>query len=495
MPSSSHRQILKSSALIGGSSVINIAIGIVRTKLLALLVGPTGVGLLGLYTSISDTARTLAGMGLASSGVRQIADAMGTGDQYRIARTVLTLRRLSIGLGILGALVLAALSLPLSRITFDTTSEAWSIAALGFIVALGVISGSQGALLQGLRRIREMATMNVLGGLAGLIFGLPFLFLWGQRGIVPYLIAGALASLVLSWWYARQVTISRVPMHWRDYLVESRSMLGFGLVLMSSGFMTMGIAYLTRVLIIRQLGMEAAGHYQAAWTLSSLYVGFILQAMGADFYPRLTAAARDHEACNRLVNEQAEISLFMATPGVVASIALAPWVIHLFYSPAFAPAGDVLRWQILGVFLRVISWPMGFILLAKGASRLFFISELTTNLLHLGLIWLLVGRFGLVGTGVAFFLMYVFYCVLTHGLARHLINFNWSFANLKWIGLSLMVVFSAFSASLFLKPVWGTSIGLLLALVSGFYCMRALVEVIGQERLPAPLRKFCTLFS
>ena len=45
-------QILKSSAIVGGSTVLNIGIGIVRTKILALLLGPGGFGLAGLYTSI-----------------------------------------------------------------------------------------------------------------------------------------------------------------------------------------------------------------------------------------------------------------------------------------------------------------------------------------------------------------------------------------------------------------------------------------------------------
>ncbi len=43
--SSSYRQVLKTSSIIGGSSAINILIGLVRTKALALLLGSVGVGL------------------------------------------------------------------------------------------------------------------------------------------------------------------------------------------------------------------------------------------------------------------------------------------------------------------------------------------------------------------------------------------------------------------------------------------------------------------
>ena len=54
---------------------------------------------------------------------------------------------------------------------------------------------------------------------------------------------------------------------------------------MASGFLTMGAAYAVRTMVLRIVGVEAAGFYQSAWALGGLYVGIILQAMGADFYP------------------------------------------------------------------------------------------------------------------------------------------------------------------------------------------------------------------
>ncbi|HMK22670.1 MAG TPA: oligosaccharide flippase family protein, partial [Terriglobales bacterium] len=100
----SYLQILKSSALIGGSQVANIAIGIVRTKAMALLLGPAGFGLFGLYGSIASLTQNLAGMGINSSGVRQIAEAAGTGDRTRIGQTTAVLRRTSVVLGLFGAI-------------------------------------------------------------------------------------------------------------------------------------------------------------------------------------------------------------------------------------------------------------------------------------------------------------------------------------------------------------------------------------------------------
>src|SRR5450432_1423810 len=123
-------QILKSSAMIGGSSVVNIGIGIIRTKAMALLLGPAGVGLMGLYGSILNLAESIASMGINSSGVRQIAEAAGSGETGRIGRTAATVRRTAIVLGVLGAVLLVVFSRQISTLTFGSDQHAADVATL-----------------------------------------------------------------------------------------------------------------------------------------------------------------------------------------------------------------------------------------------------------------------------------------------------------------------------------------------------------------------------
>ncbi len=153
----SYGQILKSSALIGGSSVINIAIGIVRTKAMAVLLGPAGFGLMGLYGSITDLAQSIASMGVNSSGVRQIAEAVGSGETERIARTAAVLRRTSVVLGLLGGGLLILFSDQASALTFGDTRYSSAVALLSLSVFFRCVSAGQGALIQGMRRIADLA--------------------------------------------------------------------------------------------------------------------------------------------------------------------------------------------------------------------------------------------------------------------------------------------------------------------------------------------------
>ena len=242
-----------------------------------------------------------------------------------------------------------------------------------------------------------------------------------------------------------------------------------------------------RVVILRTLGLEAAGLYNAAWTLGGLYVGFVLQALGTDFYPRLVGAASDDVQCNRLVNEQAHISLLLALPGVLATLTFAPLVVWLFYSAAFSQAVEVLRWICLGMALRVVTWPFGYIAVAKNRQKLFFAMDLAWTVVNVGLSWWCIRELGLAGAGVAFFLSYLFHAAITYPVARRLSGFRWSPGPLKTAGWGLAATVLTFASMNTLSPLTGTSIGLVLTLASIYWCARTLARLVPDTKIPGPL--------
>jgi antigen flippase len=490
---STYGQILKSSVLIGGSSAFNIAIGIVRTKAMALLLGPAGFGLMGLYTSIVNLAQCIAGMGVNSSGVRQIAVAAGSGDPESVKRTATVLRRASLVLGLSGAVLLVLLSRPVSLLTFGTYDRALPVAILSLAVLFKSVSDGQGALVQGLRRIPDLARISILGGLSGTVAGVALVYVFRERGVAPSLIAIAGASLFFSWWFSRRLGLGTPSLSAVQFAQEARGLLRLGFAFMASGMLTMGTAYAVRIMIVRGVGFEAAGLYQSAWTLGGLYVGFILQAMGADFYPRLTAVIRDRKECNRLVNEQAEVSLLLAGPGIIGTLAFAPLVVSVLYSSAFGPAVEVLRWICLGATLQVITWPMGFIIVAEGRQGIFFWSEVAYTAIHLGVAWALVGYLGVNGAGVAFFLSYVCHGLLVYPIVRWLTGFRWSTANRR-LGLVFLVFIGLVFCSFYVLPFWpATAVGGLSTVASAAYCLRALVRLVSPRSIPAPLHRLLAL--
>jgi PST family polysaccharide transporter len=486
----SYGQILKSSALVGGSSLLNVLIGMVRTKVMALLLGPAGFGLFGVFNSIATLAQALAGMGVNSSGVRQIAEAAGSGDARRIAETSQVLRRVSFVLGLLGALLMVALARPVAAITFGNGAHTAAVAGLAGVVLLMLISGGQSARIQGLRRIAELAKVSVASALGGTLLSIPLVYFLGERGIIPALIGVAAMTLAASWWYSRQIPVESVSVSGNELYQESLALLKLGFAFMSSGLMTVGVAYVVRITVLRKMGIEATGLYQSAWTLGGLYVAFILQAMGADFYPRLTACIANRQRANRLVNEQVEIGLLLAGPGVLATLTCAPLVIALFYSSRFLPAVEILRWICLGTLLQVVTWPMGYIIVAKARQALFFWCEAAWAIVSVALAWVCISYFGLKGAGIAFFGSYIFHGVMIYGVIRKLSGFRWSAENTKRCLIFFVGTAAVFIAPYFLSFYQAVVLGLVATLVSAAYSVHVLLHLVPREHLPPMLRKF-----
>jgi enterobacterial common antigen flippase len=472
-----YRQILKSSALVGGSQVLSILIGIVRTKAMAVLLGPSAFGLFGLYGSICDLTQSIAGLGVNSSGVRQIAEAAASGNSERIGETVAVLRRTSLVLGVLGAGLLVVFAGAVSRLTFGNAGHAGAISLLSAAVFLRLVSAGQGALIQGMRRISDLARMSVIGAFFGVIVGVPAVYFFGEQGIVPSLIGVAAMMIFSSWWYSRKIRIQLPTLTVPQVARQATPLLKLGFAFMGTGLMTMGCAYVIRVIVLRELGFEATGLYQSAWTLGGLYVSFILQAMGADFYPRLTASANDNEACNQMVNEQTRVGLLLAGPGAIATLTFAPLIISSFYTARFSAAVGILRWICLGTTLQVLTWPMGFISLAKCRSSVFFWSDFAWAATYLSLTSACVKWFGLNGTGIAFFGSYVFHALITYPIARRLSGFRWSIENTR-ASLVLLPLIAIVFCGFYVLPRYGAVfLGFSTAGLAGIYSLRALIAI------------------
>jgi len=334
-----------------------------------------------------------------------------------------------------------------------------------------------------------------LGALFGTLISIPTVYFLRKEGIVISLILVSAMSLITSWWYSLKIHLQLPSISASQVGQEAAALLKLGFAFMVSGLLMTGAAYAVRLIVVRKVGFDAAGLYQAAWALGGLYIGFILQAMGADFYPRLTAIAADNTECNRVVNEQAHVSMLLAGPGVIATLTFAPLVIALFYTPKFEGAVEILRWLCLGMTLRVISWPMGFIIVAKkNVQNLFIFCELAWTVVYIVLAWVCVSSFSLKGAGIAFFGSYVFHVFMIYVIVRRLSGFRWSISNIQTSFLFLALIAVVFCGYYALPPLLAMGIGTLAAVLSGVYSIQVLLNLISHDRIPRHVLKLLQWF-
>lgn len=475
----SYRTILRSSSIMGGASVINVLIGLLRMKLVAVLLGPAGIGLIGLLQNLMQAASGVAAMGLGTVGVRQIAEANGNG---RADDVVLARRGLLWGtvlLALLGSAVTYLLREPIARWALADPSKAdlvgWLAVGVGFTVA----SGSQVALLNGLRRIEDLARLQVATGLLTTVLGVGAILLWGKAGLTAFVLSAPLAMFALGHFFVVRAGITQAPpTPWRAILAQWRVMIPLGSAFVVSGLVTTGGLLVVRSFVQHQVGPEALGHFQAAWAISMTNLGLVLGAMGTDYYPRLCAVLHDPAAATRLVNEQTEVALLIGAPAILALLAVSTWLVPMLYTEDFSPAIAILHWQLLGDLLKVMSWPLGFVILAAGAGKTFILSESIGYGVFIAGVAIGLPLIGVLATGVAFLALYLAYLPVVWWLARRRIGFAWT-PTVARMGMTFFVASCAVSALGLWSELAAALFGLALAGASALYALDRLGREAG----------------
>ena len=126
-----NRAILKSTALLGGSSLITMLVSMVKSKIMAVLLGPEGVGFLGVLTNLQSLIITVAGLGLTSSAVRELSHAIASGNERRIAATAKTIRTIVWLTGFLGLFITLIGARSFSKFSFNSYEYTAPIALMG----------------------------------------------------------------------------------------------------------------------------------------------------------------------------------------------------------------------------------------------------------------------------------------------------------------------------------------------------------------------------
>lgn len=480
--SNAQRQILRSTSIIGGSSLITVLFGLIRNKVAALILGPVGIGLVGIFHNLMQTAATVTAFGIGNVGTRQLAEASDDAHAQGNIR-----RALVIGAGVLALIGAALLFLFRQQVaTLLLAHPEWSdeVGWLALGVALLTGSMAQNGLLTGMRRIGDLARVSILSALLGTALGIGALLLWRDRGLLAFVLLSPVATFLVGLWFVRRMprpagskpSLAALLPTWKTL-----ARLGFAFTV--GALVSTGGQLAVRSLVQRELGADALGQFQAAWTISLNYIGFILTAMAADYYPRLTAAMRDRAEAVRTVNHQAEVALLLAGPVLVGTIALAPWIVQLLYSSKFAAAAELLRWQIAGDLLKIVSWPMGFVLLAKGHGRAFMAMEALGATVLVGATAVGLPRIGLIAPGVAYLASFAVYLVAVFLLVRRMIGFAPSPVALQ-VGAAVGASVAMTATLTWLAPIAGAAVGLLLA---GALAWLAAVRL--QHALPEPLAR------
>jgi O-antigen/teichoic acid export membrane protein len=233
----SYKNIFKSISLFGGVKIFQILIGIIKNKVIAILLGPNGMGIAGLITSSTEMVAALTGCGLQTSAVRDVAQAHDSKDEQKIGTTIKVLRKLVWVTGVLGMLVVFFMAPLLSVWAFGDKEYTIAFRVVSVIMLFNQINIGQTVLLQGTFHYKYMAKSALFGNVLGLVITLPLYYLFGIKAIVPAIIISSLIALSLSWYYSNKISFNKVKLTIKELFFKGKGMLSLGIVIALTGFL------------------------------------------------------------------------------------------------------------------------------------------------------------------------------------------------------------------------------------------------------------------
>lgn len=480
---SSYRQIFKATSLFGGVQVFNILIGIIRVKFVAILLGTTGVGIMGLLNAPLELIVSITGLGIAFSAVRDISEAHVKGNGKDISNTIITLRRWTWFTGLLGAIVTLSLAPLLSKWTFGSSDYTWAFVWLSITLLLRALSSGNQAVLQGVRRLKDLAKSGVIGSALGLVTSIPLYYFYGLRGIVPSLIIAAVTGLTLSWHYSRKVPVQKIVLSAKDTWLKGRVMAKLGISMTLAGFIATLSTYILNAYISNKGGVEQVGLYNAGWGIVGQYTGIVFTAMATDYFPRLSAVQSDNKKVKELVGQQGETALLIMAPLLTLLIVTMPFVIRALYTSAFLPIVMFANLTVLGMQFKAISWAMGYVYLAKGDGKLFLLLEIVAGTLILIANLLFYRFYGLNGLGVSFVISFFLGSIVSYTVLKSKYQFSFS---RKFYGIFLIsygLVVSSFVSIYIHDVILRYVVGVFVLVLATAYSLYKLNELMDVKRL------------
>ncbi len=395
-----YSHILKYTGLFGGVQGLNILVGIIRNKLVAVILGPSGMGLISLFNSTINLLSNATNLGIPMSAVKNISEAHARGDDAALKRMVAMVRSWCLLTALAGILLCMALSPLLSYWTFGWGDHTLHFVLLSPIVGMLAVTGGEMAILKGMRRLRPLAMVSVWHVLMALVITVPLYFFFGESAIVPSLVVMALVQMALTLGFSLRL----FPLHLgvgRRQLREGSGMVRLGIAFVIAGILGSGADFLIRSYLSYNASLESVGLYSAGYMMIMTYASVVFSSMESDFFPRLSANHHYVTTANTVVNRQIEVSLLIVSPLLVFFTIAMPILLPLLYSGKFSPAIGMMQVMVIAVYFRAIKLPMAYLPLAKGDSYSYLLLEAVYDVLLVGAVIVAFQWWGLTGCGIA----------------------------------------------------------------------------------------------
>ncbi len=443
------KRLVKAAAKTGSGTLLSLFFGVISTKIMAVILGPQGIGLFSVLKQVRQTASDLGTVNGQTAIVQGIASHASDREKKDYISTTFWVILFS---GAMISTLVMVFAPRIARIVLNSGDP--QIVSLIRWLALPIFINIEllfmNGLLNGYRYIGRLASVGVVGAAVTAILAFPVTYLVHRGHLIAFvwmMVGSSLAAGTVSVYFLeREIHITAILAeslaHVRKW--AARHFFSFSATMLVASIAGTGALLVIRSMIVHSMGLSGAGIFDVAWTLSMMYVGIVTQSFGTYYMPTLSQVTDNQERVV-LIRKLFRLATLLMVPIVVSVIVLKPWVVHLLYSKKFLPSLDIIRWMLIGDYLKVTSWVLAFPLLSYADMKNYLWSELLWSGLFLLGAYVTVTRWkDLEGIGIVFMFLYAGYLMFTYFYCRYKFTFSLTRKmSLHWLGGFLFLLLAS----------------------------------------------------
>ena len=401
------------------STLVKMLTGLISVKVVASIIGPAGVALIGQLNNFSSIAMTLSSGGINSGITKYIA-------QYKEEQTMVqhylsTALRITVICSVCVGIFMLCFHRLLSNYIMLSPEYGYVFIIFGFTVLLYALNLMLISIINGFKEFKRYVRINIANSIVGLIFTLSFVLTLGLKGALISAVTYQSITLFVTIWMVRQLPW----FNWNTFkekISEAISIKYFRYTLMTlTTACTVPVSQmLLRGYVISEISPIEAGWWEGMNRISSMYLMVITTSFSVYYLPRLSELT-DVKDLKREIIKSYKIIVPMLLGGFALVYLLKSFIIRLLFTSEFLPMEGLFIWQLLGDFFKICSWLLAFLMVAKSMTKAFVITEIVFSLSFLGLGFFFMNWNGVIGISQGYFINYMVYSIFMFYFFRKII--------------------------------------------------------------------------
>ncbi|WP_312819045.1 O-antigen translocase [Kaistella carnis] len=416
--------LVKVFSFTGLSTIIKLVTSYVSVKVVAAIIGPSGIALIGQLQNFSSIFTTLGAGGINNGVVKYVSEYKD--NETELQKYIRNGFKITVFLSFFFGLFLIVSSSYLSKWILLDTQYNYVFIYFGVSLFLLSINNYFLSILNGFKEFKKFVVINIITSVVGLLFTVTLVLLFHLKGALIATVTYQSVILFITVFFLRKTPWFTSKVLWGKWNKDIiRKYLSYSFMALVSAATVPVSQLLVRGFLIKKYSMDSAGYWEGMNRISGLYLLFVTTSFSVYYLPRLSEIKTEALLKHEIIKTYKIITPIIAG-SLILIFLLKNLVINILFTKEFYPMKDLFFWQLLGDFFKIMSWILAFVMVAKSMFKIYIITEILFSTLFVGLSVLFINNFGVIGATQSYCLNYFLYFLVMLFLFRNLLLKNHS---------------------------------------------------------------------